>query len=638
MLQNLKRICALCLALVLVLAAVPLAVAADEEGCTPVESKLDFTSMNRISEGRNETKDAENKAKVRDTLLAAGAVECDNLYLAGNFETIVNPGGYKYMGYYVQKVTAVEGETLQNATLELGYWICNVNTSDATAEQGYVEVYVSADNVNYEKVWEDREGNGPAFENSRKGATIELPLAEGQTEVYVKVCMEHWNTYEGAGVAFSNLTANVIEKPIESDKKPHECTMVTESHNFNNLTQGEVTAEDLGAVAESNMYFGIDGVTLLSPRNGYEIASATWLLEAAEGEPLHDAVLTIVGRTWWISESVRNDNYLKVYASVDGVVFTELQEFRATDNDDDTQRFTVDLTGVCAGYGRVYVKLEWLVFDSPHIFGIRSVSITGNTAGIDTSGDGPVRMAVTNVQSYTELPVGEVSKETLNAYKSANLFFGYNKTPLLTATEAGEDAYVTWKLTAPEGENFVDCHLTLVGRFGYVNADKKDSSVMKIAYSLDGESYSVIHEIKPTEDQSDTQQIVVDLSDQTYGVSEVYVRVYWSSKDDPSAMGLRSASLVANAGADYALYTPELKDRVITDEEWAPFAPQDPETPTEPETPADPSDPTENNAPDANTAEPRDNSLVWIIVAVAAVAVIVVVCIVLKKKKTGDGK
>ncbi|MBE6974784.1 MAG: hypothetical protein E7436_04765 [Ruminococcaceae bacterium] len=200
MLKITRRAIVWCLALALMVSVLPMTMFADEADSTLVQSALDFTQMNRIAEGRNEKKDAENKEKVRDTLIAAGAVECENLYLAGNFETIVNPGGYKEQGYYVQKITAAEGETLDNAYLEIGYWICDVNKSDASAQQGYIEVYMSADNKNYELIWECREGNGPAFENSRRVASLELELAEGQTELYIKFVMEHWNTYEGAAL------------------------------------------------------------------------------------------------------------------------------------------------------------------------------------------------------------------------------------------------------------------------------------------------------------------------------------------------------------------------------------------------------------------------------------------------------
>lgn len=621
MFKMMKRTLVWCLALVLVFSLLPVTMFAEENEeeseMTIVQSVLDFTKMNRIGEGRNETKDAENKAKVRDTLIAAGAVECENLYLAGNFETIVNPGGFKKMGYYVQKITAAEGETLLNAYLEFGYWICDLNTSIADAEQGYIQVFASADNENYELVWECDEGNGPSFENSRRVANIELPVAEGQTEIYVKFCMEHWNTYEGAGIAYSKLTGNVLELPVETDKQPHELTMVKAENNFNTLTSGEVTAEDIGAVEEENMCFGLDEVPLLCPRNGFETASATWVLRAAEGEPLVDAVLTIVGRTFWgYVEEQKENHYLKVYASVDGINFTQVQDFRGTESEDDTQSYVVDLTSVVQGYAKCYVRLEWIVFDSPHHFGIRSVSLVGNTAGYDPSGE-TSRVVISNTQSFSSLPVGEAKKDAIGAYKSANLMFGYENTPLLTASEAGTDAYATWVINAVEGEPFVDCHLTMTGKFTYVDAQKKDSSSIRVYLSTDGESYQEVYEILPTEDSSDTQKIVIDLSAQVYGMTEVYVKVYWSSKDDPSAMGLRNMALVANAGPNYDLFTPELEDRVLADENT-----QDPT-----EEPA----PTEDQKPQEEPA--GDNTWLIVVAAVAVVAVVIVVVVLARKKK-----
>ncbi len=609
-----KKLSAMALVLIMVLALLPMNAFADET-ITMVENNVNFTEMEGIAEGDGV------KDKVKEQLEAAGLFEVHNLWLKGNMETIVNPGGFGGQGWIIQKIDAAPGETIQNAKLNLGYWICN----DSGMGQGYIEVHVSADNVNYEKVWECHEGNGPAFENTRRAEAIDLPFAEGQTTMYVKVIMEHWNTYEGAGVAYSNVTINVNSPKIESDKAPEECTMVNTSVNFNGLAQGEVDAGDIGAIEEKNVYYGIDDVMLLSARGGYEAAHAIWLLEAAEGEPLHDAVFTFVGRTFFADVNQKDNNYLKVFASVDGVTYTEVQDFRSNDNPDDTQRFTVDLTEVCKGYGKVYVKLEWLVFDSPHIMGIRSVSITGNTAGIDKSEENS-KMVVSNVQTFTSLPVGDVDAEALGAYKTANLTFGLNKVPLLTPVAAGEDAYATWKLTAPEGETFDDCYLALIGRFGWINEDAKEESVIRVHYSTDGDKYSEIREIKPTDDQSDTQVMTVNLSARAYGLSEIYIRVYWSSKDDPAAMGLRAMALIANAGADYEAYLPELEDRVITDDDDSSAA-VDPQ-PTE-------SKPAASEPAGTDSGEPGNNSIVWIIVGVAAVAVIAVVVVVLKKKSAG---
>lgn len=635
MLQLFKRAGAVCLAVFVILAMLPVIALGAESG-TMVESLLDFTTMNPIAEGSSNDQKAASKEQARQKLLAAGAVDAQNLFLVGNWETIVNPGGYNGAGYFVQKAEAVEGETIHNASLNLGYWVADGDP------QGYVQVWVSADNENYTMVYEQNEGNGDAFTTAtRRSETISLPVEDGQTEIYVKVVMEHWNTYEGAGVAYSQLVLNVASTSVDTDKPAEECTMVTASHNFNSLTAGEVSAEDIGAVSEMNMFFGIDGVTLLSPRNGYEIATATWMLEAAEGEPLHDCVLTIVGRTFFVNPEVKDDNYLKVYASADGMNFTEVTEFRANDNPDDTQRFVVDVSDVVSGNSQAYVKLEWLVFDSPHIFGIRSVTLTGNTAGIDNSEEGAGKLPISNVQSFTSLDVGEVDVDDLQAFKSANLMFGYNKTPLLTASEAGEDAYVTWKLSAVNGETFEDCHLTLVGKFSYMDPDKKDTSVMKVYLSTDAENYAVVKEITPTDDQSDTQQITLDLSAQAYGLSELYVRVYWTSKDDPSGMGLRAMALVANAGEDYALFTPESEDRVITDEEMgipettAPAETEPSEQTTEPTQSVGQTETQPNTTAPSQQDAPSDGGngwIIWVVVAVIAVVAVVIVIVARKKK------
>lgn len=612
-----KRIGSLALVLVLILTLLPTAMwsvsAAKSSAGTEVVSKLDFVKMESIAEGGTDDEKAASKAKAKDALIKAGAVEAENLFLKGNHETIVNPGGYNGQGWYVQKAAATSGEKISNAVLHLDYW---VGTGDP---QGYIEVHVSTDNKNYTKVWEQRKGNGDPFVYStRQNVAVELPVSGGPKEIYVKVIMEHFHTYEGAAVACSTITLNRDPKSyqkVQSSKKAEECTMVTSINSFNALTPGEVTAEDIGAVDEVNMYFGIDDVPLLTPRNGYEAATATWKVEAAEGEPLHDCVLTMVGRTWWMTESVKNDNYLKVYASVDGKSFKEVKEFRSNDNQDDTQKIIVDVSEVVKGYAQAYVKLEWMVYDSPWIFGMRSITLTGNTAGIDNSAGAPSKMAVSNVQSFTSLPVGGADKEALGAHKTGNLYFGYNKTPLLTATEAGEDAYAIWKINAMEGETFDDCWLTLVGRFGYVDAAKKESTALKVSVSTDAEKYTDVKTITPTEDQTDTQKIAIDLTAQAFGLSELYVKLYWTSKDDPAGMGLRSMSLVANAGADYDAYTPANEDRVITDDEMPAGEGDEPDTNT-----------TTTDAPDTDATKPVDTPkennngwIVWVIVAAVVV-------------------
>ena len=533
-----------------VLEVVP--VETDEQG-HEVKSVLDFSAMNSIAEGGTAEEKAASKEAAREALLAAGALDADNLFLKGNHETVVNPGGYNGPGYFIQKAEALEGETIATAKLDLDYWVA---TSDP---QGYVEIYASADGEAYELVFRQQQGNGSPWEaTTKQHIALQLPVAEGQTEIYLKAVMEHWNTYEGAAISTSAITLNKEKVlTVETEKDPSQLTMVSRTFYFNGLIAGEVDAADLGAVEERNMYFGIDGVPLLSPRNGYEVASAVWLLQAAEGEPLSDCAVTIVGRTYWLNEAVKDDNYLKVFASVDGDSYTLVEEFHSNDNPDDTQRMTVDLTDVVGGYGQAYVKLEWLVFDSPHIFGIRSLTITGNGSGIRQGGSASGKIPVVNVQSFADLDEGEVNAEDLDAYKAANLMFGYNGAQLLTQCEAGEDAYVTWLLKAAEGETFDDCHLTLIGRFSCTDEKFRESSAIRIYLSTDAKKYNKVREILPELDAGDGQVMTFDFTDQAVGLSEIYVRVYWTSEDDPSALGLSGVALVANTGEDYVLYMPE---------------------------------------------------------------------------------
>ena len=216
--------------------------------------------------------------------------------------------------------------------------------------------------------------------------------------------------------------------------------------------------------------------------------------------------------------------------------------------------------------------------------------------------------------------MGPADKDALLAYKSANLYYGYNNMGLLTASEAGEDAYVTWVLNAKEGEPFEDCYLTLVGRCGYINQELAEKSELNVQFSSDGENYSTVKTLKPTEPAGDLQTFLIDLSAQSFGLNKIYLRLYWRSQDDPSGIGLRAMSLVANAGEDYALFTPNvLSDKLNLDAAGSEDVPAEPEDlPTEP-----------------NQTGGRNNALVYIIAAVAAaVAVIAAAVAILLKKRT----
>lgn len=167
-----------------------------------LSSVIDFTAMNAT----------EDKSAAKDMILAAGAVAADNLFVRGNHEPIANPGGYNGAGYFVQKLEAGEGKVLKDVKLSLDYWLA---TGDP---QGYIEVYASTDNENFEKVFEQREGNGDPFQASTKqNKVIGLTEAAGQAMIYVKVVVEHWNTYEGAAVSRSALVGYAVNAGTPAD-------------------------------------------------------------------------------------------------------------------------------------------------------------------------------------------------------------------------------------------------------------------------------------------------------------------------------------------------------------------------------------------------------------------------------------
>ncbi len=438
--------------------------------------------------------------------------------------------------------------------------------SEEQKNNNSMKVSVSADGTNFTLVKEYRSNA-----NADMGQQFALDLSEylaGQSTAYVRMSFLVFDSPHIMGLKSVELIANgsvEVEKdpePVVTDKTPEQCRLVTQFHAFNQLAFGEVTPEEIGAVSAQNMKYGVDEVPLLSARNGYEPAFATWMIEAADGEPLNDLVLTLVGRIWYMDPAQKDKSTLKLLVSLDNHNFDLVETLYPTEEANDAQKLTYDLTEYVKGYGRAYVQLQFLVFDSPHTIGFRSVTLTANTAGISDD-TGSSRMPVSNVQSFTSLPVGAASAEALGAEKSANLTFGLNRVPLLTARESGEDAYGIWKITAAEGETFDDAHLTLIGKTGFVNADKKDTSFLKVTVSTDGESYSEVQTFTATEETSDTQKLSMDLTNFVYGANQIYVKLYFSSEDDPTAFGLRSLTLVGNAGEDYDDFTPAVEDVVI---------------------------------------------------------------------------
>lgn len=522
----------------------PPTTAPDDTPTKEITAKFDFSSM---------ATDVEQE-EVRKDLMGYGLHDCGNVQIGGNYGNVATPGGYRGEGFVTHKLSAPDGQTLVSAKLDLRYWAYNA----AGSNPGYLKVMASTDGITFTELTEI---NGESSKSVVQSYIVDLPMAAGAKEIYVKVVMQHWESYEGAAVKKITITGRVPAEDGEiSGGETGEKHRVEAFYAFSDLAFGEVEAGDIGADTESNMYFGIDGVALLTPRGGYETAYAVWKLSAAKGETLEDAMFRFVGRTWYLTPDQKDNNTLKVLVSTDGASFSEVHCYNSNEEQSDTQVFELDLTEYASGASDVYVKMEWLLFDSPHIMGIRSVTLIGNRTGLEDNTNNPVRTPVSNVKSFTSLKPGEANASSIQAVKSANLVFGLNGTPLLTAAKSGQDAFAIWELRAAEGETFDNCYLTLVGKITYSDEAKKDYTFMKILVSTDGDHYAEVETLRPVADDSDTLKYVGDLSGYVRGCSKVYVKMFFFTEEDTSVMGLRSMSLVGNAGNNYDSYTPPIED------------------------------------------------------------------------------
>ena len=96
---------------------------------------------------------------------------------------------------------------------------------------------------------------------------------------------------------------------------------------------------------------------------------------------MNDCILTFVGRTWYQDAAQKENNSMKVSVSTDNQNYTLVKEYKSNDNADMNQTFTHDLSEYVKGASTVYVRFDFLVFDSPHIMGLSSLSLVGNIAG-----------------------------------------------------------------------------------------------------------------------------------------------------------------------------------------------------------------------------------------------------------------
>ncbi len=314
---------------------------------------------------------------------AAGAVDAGNLKLAGNFGyPVANPGGYMGEGWFIQKLEAPAGETLTSAKLELGYWLVT-----PAATQGYVQVHVSSDGTTYAMVKEYKEGNGKAFENSEIKDTIDLPVSAGQTAIYVKVVVQHWETWEGAAISSSKLTATAgKDEPVVTDPTVSYINFAALAGS-EDLNTAIATIKAAGAVDAHNLKLaGNFGYPLANPGGYAGEGYVVQKVSAPEGKSLSGAKLELA---YWLTTNA-SQGYVRVLASADGVNYTQIKEFNEGNGksfENSVQNATVDIP-VADGQKDVYVQIVVQHWDTWEGAALESSKLTATVSGAAPSNPG----------------------------------------------------------------------------------------------------------------------------------------------------------------------------------------------------------------------------------------------------------
>ena len=545
----------LCVAM---LASLSLVASADAT-CTKVESVLDFTAMPRMAEDVN-------KADTAAYVVGAGAVACENLMVAGNNENIANPGGYQGEGYFVQKVAAPAGETIQSAKLDLGYWVL---TSDP---QGYVKLSVSANGTDWTEVATDNQGAA-----ARKEISLDLPFAAGQTELYVKLTMQHWNTYEGAGVAYSKVTINVLvpaaETGLESNLDFTKMPRMDE-----NVSKADVAAYiiNAGAVAAENLMVAGNNENIANPGGYQGEGYFVQKVAAPAGETIQSAKLDL---GYWVLTS-DPQGYVKLSVSANGTDWTEV----ATDNQGAAARKEISLDlPFTPGQTELYVKLtmqHWNTYEGAGV-AYSKLSITAGGAPADPAPTDPA------------LPEGTVQNvadfRTLSQFAGAGMPDESNEAACADAFAAAKAAMESLGLTIPDGSGpwvlqdcfhifatpihgYNECSLmqTLEAGEGKVFAEDvsltagywlakvNDPSWFWIEYSTDGEHWEEAYadeEGRGAEwDASAYAEGTISLPN-TKGAEKVYVKFFVVRHSGQTSGGLTFSKLTAMT-ADAGSVTP----------------------------------------------------------------------------------
>lgn len=179
---------------------IPPVVIPDDTPTKEIIAKFDFSAM---------ATDVEQE-EVRKDLMGYGLHDCGNVQIGGNYGNVATPGGYRGEGFVVHKLSAPDGQTLVSAKLDLWYWAYNVGGG----KPGYLKVMASTDGLSYMEL---ATINGDSGKSTAQSYLVDLPMAAGANEIYVKVVMQHWESFEGAAVKKITITGRI---PAEGGEEP----------------------------------------------------------------------------------------------------------------------------------------------------------------------------------------------------------------------------------------------------------------------------------------------------------------------------------------------------------------------------------------------------------------------------------
>ncbi len=496
-----------------------------------LESNFDFTKLEE-----NTDRDA-----VKATLQGMGLYEAHNLLIDGNHEPILQPGGYAGEGYIIHKLEAGADKTLAAAKLNLGYWICNGDP------QGYIEVHTSADNSTYEKVWECREGNGPAFENTRRTADIDLPLNNGQTTLYVKVVMQHWNTCEGAGVAFSNLSATVVDpnaEPVDGPVASHyDFTKLQESTDRDAV---KATLQGMGLYEAHNLLIDGNHEPIIQPGGyageGYIIHK----LEAGADKTLAAAKLDL---GYWICNG-DPQGYIEVYTSADNASYSKVWECRegngpAFENTRRTADIDLPLNN---GQNTLYVKVVMQHWNTCEGAGVAFSNLSATVVDPNAEPvDGPMasHYDFTKLEENTDRDAVKATLQGMGLYEAHNLLIDGNHEPIIQPGGYAGNGYIIHKLQAGQGQILEGAKLDL----GYWICNGDPQGYIEVYTSADNSTYEKVWECREGNGPAfeDTRQnAAIDLP-LAEGQTVLYVKVVMEHWNTCEGAGVAYSNVSVNA-------------------------------------------------------------------------------------------